>query len=191
MRIGVCGTHSVGKSTFVSDFALAHPAYVHEPEPYRALRQFYPIKFGKESTRYDNGIQLYYSLSRTKQYTTPDQRVIFDRSPLDYIAYSLYTAHFHQTDIDDVFVEGMVEPVREALAFLDLLVFIPISREHPMRLEDDGIRPTDHAYRTDVDRIFKRILFERLYDLFPCDLTVVQVQGSREQRLEKVAAHMK
>lgn len=189
MRIGVCGTHSVGKSTLVSDFVERHSTYVREEEPYRVLREFYPIKFGKESSRYDNGIQLYYSLSRVKQYSSSEDRVIFDRSPVDYIAYSLYTAHFHQTDIDKEFVLGMVGPVRQALQFLDLLLFIPLSREHPMRLQDDGIRLTDHAYRTEVDHIFKQILHEGLYDLFPDGNRprLIEIQGSREERLAMIS----
>jgi len=50
MRIAVSGTHSVGKSTFVWDFIKAHPEYIREEEPYRALRDNYDIKFGKDST---------------------------------------------------------------------------------------------------------------------------------------------
>jgi hypothetical protein len=193
MRIAVCGTHSVGKSTFVNDFVAAHPDYTREEEPYRALRDFYPIKFGKESSRYDNGIQLYYSLSRVKQYTSPEDRVIHDRSPLDYIAYSLYTAHYRQTDIDRPFVEAMVEPVREALSFIDLLVFIPISRAHPMKLENDGIRPIETAYRTEVDRFFKQIFFDGVYGLFPDGppAAMLEIQGSREARLDRIVEAMR
>lgn len=97
MRIAVSGTHSVDKSTFVWDFIHAHPEYIREEEPYRVLREHYNIKFGKASTRYCNGIQLYYNLSRVKQYPLPSSNVLFDRSPVDYLAYSLYTAQHHQT----------------------------------------------------------------------------------------------
>jgi hypothetical protein len=64
MRIAVSGTHSVGKSTFVWDFVKAHTNYYREEEPYRALREFYPIKFGKQATNFCNGVQLYHNLSR-------------------------------------------------------------------------------------------------------------------------------
>ncbi|HAU2069573.1 TPA: hypothetical protein JBK16_15050, partial [Legionella pneumophila] len=80
MRIAVSGTHSVGKSTFVWDFIKAHPDYIREEEPYRALRANYNIKFGKDSTRFCNGIQLYQNISRVKQYPNSSSKVIFDRS---------------------------------------------------------------------------------------------------------------
>ena len=77
MRIAVSGTHSVGKSTPVADIHQAFGSFVHEEEPYRALRDFYPIKFGKESTRYCNGIQLFYNISRVQQYRSRGDHVIF------------------------------------------------------------------------------------------------------------------
>jgi len=193
MRIAVSGSHSVGKSTVVADFKNAHGEYIREEEPYRALCEFYPIKFGKASTRYCNGIQLYYNISRVLSYQTEAEAVIFDRSPVDYIAYSLYTANYHETDIDDGFVEGMIEPVRAVLQNIDLLVYVPISERHPVELEDDGIRLTDQAYRTEVDDIFKRIYREALFDVMPRQNapTLIEVWGPREQRLEQTRSYLK
>ena len=145
MRVAVSGTHSVGKSTLVADIHKTFAGYRHEEEPYRALRDVYPIKFGKQSTRYCNGIQLFFNISRVQQYASKASRVVFDRSPVDYIAYSLYTAHHKQTDLDGAFVASLIEPVREALRFLDLIVFVPVSHQHPMHLEADGIRLVANA----------------------------------------------
>jgi nicotinamide riboside kinase len=33
MRTAISGSHSIGKSTFVRDWAEQHPGYVHEEEP--------------------------------------------------------------------------------------------------------------------------------------------------------------
>lgn len=191
MRIAVSGTHSVGKSTLVSDIHTQFGAFIHEEEPYRALRDIYPIKFGKESTRYCNGVQCFYNISRVQQYRSSRDHVIFDRCPVDYIAYSIYTAHHRQTDLDMAFVESLVKPVRESLKFLDLLVFVPVSREHPMHLENDGIRPIDKHYRWDVDHQFKRIYREGLYDLMSeKGAKLVEVTGSREDRLEQLRPYL-
>jgi hypothetical protein len=48
MRIAISGSHSLGKSTLVSDFLKSHPNYDFEDEPYRALRQVHEIKFAEE-----------------------------------------------------------------------------------------------------------------------------------------------
>ncbi|KTD07029.1 AAA family ATPase [Legionella jamestowniensis] len=193
MRIAVSGTHSVGKSTFVWDFIKAHPDYLREEEPYRALRANYDIKFGKESTRYCNGIQLYHNISRVKQYHDASNKVIFDRAPVDYIAYSLYTARYHQTDLDLAFVESLIEPVRESLAFIDLLIFVSINEKHPVEIEDDGIRPIDESYRSEVDAFFKQLYFENRYDIMPAKNApkFIELWGSREERVKKISALLK
>ncbi|MBA2653465.1 MAG: AAA family ATPase [Gammaproteobacteria bacterium] len=187
MRIAVSGTHSVGKSTMVNDFVQAFPNYIHEEEPYRALRDYYNIKFGKESTRFCNGLQLYYSISRAKQYCANTCDVIFDRCPVDYIAYSKYTANYRETDIDDTFIESFVTPVKEALSFIDILLFVPITEKHPVAFEEDGIRPTDRQYRIEVDDIFKKIYYENAYDVMPPNPPkLVEIWGNREERIAKI-----
>lgn len=187
MRIAVSGTHSVGKSTLVADIHTTFGKFVHEEEPYRALRDFYPVKFGKESTRYCNGVQCLYNISRVQQYQSSRDHVIFDRCPVDYIAYSIYTAHHEQTDLDTAFVESLVAPVRDSLRFLDVLVFVPVTNKHPIHLEDDGIRLVDKDYRWEVDRHFKRLYRDRLYDLFDGQhVKLVEVTGSREERIEQL-----
>lgn len=131
MRIAISGSHSLGKSTVVNDWVARHPHFDREEEPYRALGLHgpYQILFRDASTRLHNGIQLYYSISRVHRYATPADDVIFDRAPVDYLAYSQYTA------------------VTESLDHLDILAFVPKSDEWPVEMEADGIRPVDHAYR--------------------------------------------
>jgi hypothetical protein len=169
MRIAVSGSHSLGKSTVVNDWVALHGGYTREEEPYRvlSLRGPYEILFGKASTRLQNGIQLYYSIGRLNRYSTPTQEVIFDRAPVDYIAYSQYTANQRSTDIDDDFVVSMVSAVRESLERLDILAFVPQSDDWPVAMEDDGIRPVDHSYRDEVDAIFKQIYRDGRFDLLP------------------------
>lgn len=127
MRIAIFGSHSLGKSTLVNDWLAANPSYIHEEEPYRALREWFEIEFLQKSTRFHNGIQLYYNVSRVMRYARKTNDVIFDRAPVDYLAYSQYTANHGTTDIDDAFVESMVPAVREALERIDILIFLPIT----------------------------------------------------------------
>ena len=168
MRIVTSGTHSVGKSTVVWDFLKAHPDYIREEEPYHALCDNYDIKFGEDSTRYCNGIQLFYSISRVQQYQSPQDKLIFDRSPVDYIAYSLYTAHYNQTDLDMAFVKSLVEAVRQALTCVDVLFFVSINQNHLVDIEDDGIRLIiDEAYRSEVDAFFKETILTITLTYYP------------------------
>lgn len=191
MRIAVSGSHSLGKSTFVKDWIAAHSSYKREEEPYRSLdAQGYDIRFRQESNRLHNGIQLFYSISRVKTYNDSMFDVIFDRSPVDYIAYSQYTADHGTTDIDDCFVKMMVQSVQDSLANLDLLVFIPVSEQWPIEMEDDGIRPIDLPYRDEVDLIFKQIYRDQRFDVMPQSggPALLELWGSRQERIQRLEA---
>ena len=190
MRIAVSGSHSLGKSTLVDDWVAHHPQFTREEEPYRALGLYgpYDILFRDESTRLHNGIQLYYSISRVHRYAAQADDVIFDRAPVDYLAYSQYTADAGSTDIDDAFVMSMVPAVIESLDRLDIIAFVPKSEEWPVEMEADGIRPTDYEYRDAVDAVFKQIYRDGRYGVTAGQRRplVVELVGSRQDRLDQL-----
>jgi len=190
MRIAISGSHSLGKSTVVRDWLNSNPDYLWEDEPYRALSLNgpYEIAFQDESTRLHNGLQLFYSISRVHRYSSMTDNVIFDRCPIDYLAYSQYTAETGKTDIDSDFVLSMVDAVRESLDHLDILAFVPSSMEWPVLIEEDGIRPLDVEYRDSVDLIFKKIYRENLYNLSPVfgNLKLIELIGDQTQRLHQI-----
>ena len=190
MRIAISGSHSLGKSTVVNDWVAKHPGFTREEEPYRALSLHGPfeILFRHESTKLHNGIQLYYNISRVHRYCAPSDDVIFDRAPVDYIAYSQYTANQGSSDIDDAFVESMISAVRESLDRLDILAFVPKSQEWPVEMQADGIRPIDHEYRDEVDAIFKQIYREGRFGVMPHKNPphFVELFGARQQRLDQL-----
>ena len=189
MRIAISGSHSLGKSTLVWDWVKRHPQYTREEEPFRALdSEMYDIRFRQESNRLHNGIQMYYNASRVNLYSSINDCVIFDRAPVDYIAYSQYTADKQTTDIDDAFVEAMVPRVRETLQRLDLVVFVPMTDRWPVDMEDDGIRPVDLPYRAEVDAIFKQIYRDERFSVIPDKNRpkLIELWGSREQRLDRL-----
>lgn len=190
MRIAISGSHSLGKSTVVNDWVAKHPHFVREEEPYRVLGLFgpYEILFREASTKLHNGIQMYYNIGRINRYSEHTDDVIFDRAPVDYIAYSQYTANQGTTDINDAFVESIVPVVRESLDHLDILAFVPKSDTWPVEMEVDGIRPVDHAYRDEVDAIFKQIYREGRFQVLPetHGPLLIELWGSREQRLQQL-----
>ena len=89
-------------------------------------------------------------------YPDASQNVIFDRTPVEYVAYSQFTANHGTTDIDDQFVNSLVPIVRNALKRIDILAFVPITDRWQVSIEDNGIRPVDHDYRAEFDQLFKQ-----------------------------------
>lgn len=187
MRIAISGTHSVGKSTFVKDFHNKHPEYIFENEPYRELMHEHEILFGDLQTQHHIDLQLNHCLKHTVQYK-PGEKVIFDRCPIDFIPYSDYTAQNAHTDIDEAYVTGMYERVRPALHHLDLIVFVPISLDYSMVLEDDGHRPVEDLYQDWVDKRFKTLYRDKLKTIMPEKNApkLIEITGPREARIQQL-----
>ncbi|MET7397616.1 AAA family ATPase [Dactylosporangium sp. NPDC005572] len=114
MRIGVAGTHGVGKSTLVEELVSRHPDHVGVDEPFVLLEER-GYEFEHPPSAADYLVQLRASLRLLRQ---PGRSVVFDRTPLDFVAY-----------LRAVGADAEVDGLREALATLDMLVVLPITAE--------------------------------------------------------------
>ncbi len=184
MRIAISGSHSLGKSTFVNDFLEKNPDYIYEQEPYRALMHDHEILFGDDQTQYHIDLQLNYCIDAIKRYQ-PGSKVIFDRAPIDYIPYSLYTALHAHTNINQDYVMSLYDRIRPTLHHLDLIVFVPIREDYTIELENDGHRPIADFYRNEVDKNFKTLYRDALDTIMPKKNAprVVEISGTREHRV--------
>lgn len=93
MRIGISGTHSIGKSTFVRDFHRAHPDFEIEDEPYRQLAaEGERIHFAERASQRCNLLMTKRAIDRVNELreTRPGLNAICDRTCLDFIPYSEY-----------------------------------------------------------------------------------------------------
>ncbi len=186
MRVAISGSHSLGKSTFVKDFLNTHLDYAFEEEPYRAIMDQHDIKFAEDQTQHHIMLQLNHCIEHISQYSL-GSKVICDRCPADYIPYASYSVSYGQQDIDDNFIKSLYPLVKNSLQHLDLIVFIPISEEHPIDLEDDGYRPTHARYREWVDAAFKKLYRENLTSIISENATkVIEIVGNRQERLIKL-----
>ena len=113
-----------------------HPHYIREEEPFEFFMLRGEIEFRQNCNRLHNGIQMYYNASRVKTYGFMSECVIFDRSPVDYIAYSQYTADYATTDVDNALRRDGPEGETNAGKLVEM--------------EDDGIRSIDLPYRSQV-----------------------------------------
>jgi AAA domain len=182
MRIAVSGTHCCGKSTLVAEFLAKHREFVHEPEPYVALQEYHGEIFAEEPSVDDYFRQLEFNVERLKQYKTGD-RVIYERSPADFLAYVLALYELQREKQACWFVQRTLEIVSGAVELLDLIVFLP--------LEDDEevIDSEDNELRSAVNSRLVGILCDGEFNLFqnnrPC---VLEARGSTAQRLSMIEA---
>ena len=85
--LGVLSYHSVGKSTLIAAFLSRHPEYAHEPEAFETLGD--DIDLMEAGIPTPDGLRtlLEYTVSAVQAHS-PKARVVFERSPVDYLAYA-------------------------------------------------------------------------------------------------------
>jgi hypothetical protein len=170
MRIAVAGTHAVGKSTLLVELsrALGHHEIVDEPY-YELMDEGH--EFADVPAVDDFVAQLDHSIGRLSSERPPD--VLYDRCPADFLAYLVALRA-------EAAIQDRLTRAREALATLDLVVFVPI--EDPDRIESSD--PEDRL-RGKVDAILREMLVDDSYGL---GVPVVEVHGSPLLRTQQLLA---
>jgi GTPase SAR1 family protein len=179
MRIAVTGTHGSGKTTLIEDFLERHPVYEHEPEPYLAMAQN-GVTFADGASLPDLEEQLTQSVALVLSHAG-DPDVVFDRCPLDYVGYLEVVAEREGAGWDPS--GKLLSRIEKALAGLDLIVFVPLLQpdEITVAIEQPRLRKA-------VDQRLKGILDEDVFGLRDSPARVVEISGTRQQRVERLMA---
>jgi AAA domain len=175
MRVAISGTHCCGKSTLIAEFLLVYPKYNHEPEPYAVLVEEYGEILSAESVD-DFYRQLEFMVERLQGYR-PGDRVIFERSPVDFAAYMLALDDLGRDRTGTRFVEDCLEIVRNAIQQLDLILFLPLN-------EKDSFDEEDPVLRTAVNDRLVEIYRNSDLNLFVSERpSIIEAFGPTTQRL--------
>lgn len=176
MRIAVTGTHGSGKTTLIEDFVAANPHYEHMPEPYWLLVQ-QGVVFANGPDAADLEEQLRQSCALILAATEPD--VIFDRCPLDFIAYLevVSAAEGFEWAPDG----KLLKRIENALASLDVVAFVPLTQPDEIKVTIEYPK-----LRTRVDSRLKTMLREDDLGLLAEGPRVVEVNGSRRARVAEL-----
>jgi predicted ATPase len=174
VRIAFSGTHRVGKSTLVDHVADALPRHESVAEPYLLLEED-GYESPERPTVEDFEAQLERSLVALEE---DRQDVLFDRSPVDVLAYLL--THEDATAFE---LEDWTERTRAAMRTLDLVVFVPVEERDRVPLpahEDPELRLAVH---------------EKLHELLVDDALrleteVLTVHGDVRTRVDQVLARI-
>lgn len=182
MRIAVSGTHCVGKTTLIEEFLRAHPDFAHEPEPYTVLVDDYGEEFSAQPCAADFLRQLEFNVDRLQRYTRED-RVVFERSPVDFFAYLLALKDLRMDVVDSELVTTAQAQTSAATRNLDLIVFLPLD-------DTEGIEIPAEEFpklRKAVDSRLVSIFVDDEMDLFGSGgPTVVEARGKTSRRLRLI-----
>lgn len=176
MRIAISGSHCSGKSTLIEDFLAVHPDYLHEPEPYEWLEDFYGEAVAAEPTAADFHRQLEISVERLQQYSR-GANVILERSSIDFVAYLLALTDLGRSARDCELTASATDLAATGMAHVDLLVVLPLNGR-------DGIVAPESE-----DLELRDSMNERLLELVANDehsllggTRVLEISGTRRQR---------
>lgn len=164
MKIAFTGAHNVGKTTLAEKIHALVPEFIFIAEPYQELLEE-GHSFSGTPNPEDFSIQLERSLENVE---IDELDVLFDRSPLDLLAY------IHVTGGAEASRKHYLQ-VKEAMDEIDLLVFVPI--ENP-----DIIVGTESEF----PKLRKQVnnLLEEWIDAF--DLDTITVSGTLAEREKQV-----
>jgi hypothetical protein len=186
MRIAVSGTHFIGKTTLIEDFLKKHPDYRCEKEAYYKLQDAKEMELSLELSLDSLLEQLDYSIEQLNK-TANEKNVIFDRCPIDFIAYSMIDLEQDSLDINDSEVSKRFDEIKTALNTLDLILFLPITKENSIEYTEEN-----PAYRKSADKYFKKIYRDEVCDIFPRygHPKIIEIWGDRIARIKKIESYL-
>ena len=172
MRIGLCGTISVGKTTLVN--AL------------KELEQFKDYETATERSKYlrDQGIslntdstlkgQLVFAAERSIELMKPN--IITDRTLYDVCAFTLSAKSIEWVE-KRYFTEILMSLRNE----YDAVIYVS---PEGVEIEDNGVRTTDAKYREQIDFTIREMLVE-----YP-PKKLIKIQGTTEQRISTILQNL-
>jgi hypothetical protein len=173
MRVGISGTHGTGKTTLAEALCARLPGHVLADEPYYLLEED-GYEFGFPPSPEDYRALLARSVRSLSAPLPPG--IVFDRTPLDYLAYMATTG----ADPSD---EASAAALQPAFASLDLLVITLITAETEQVLpaaEMPGLRSQMN------DALLELVHRDPLNAW--ADVPVLELDGPLDDRLSAVLA---
>lgn len=188
MRIAVCGTANQGKTTYINDFIKEWPMYRRSGDSYRQAIRDLNLPINKKTTK-ESQRKILECLNNDIKNTKKDDYIIFDRSTLDNLVYSLRALGTGTSDIDKEFIAESAKIVKDSMRSIDIMFFIPITRAATIKIENKEQRDVDPVFRVEVDNIFKAIAQSHLKgesQFFHKDDAppIIEIFGSPLERIE-------
>jgi hypothetical protein len=129
------------------------------------------------------------------QKTNKHSKIVFDRCPLDNLAYTLWAHDKGIEGFDKKFVDKTITLVKESLRHLDIIFLLKY--DESIKIEDDGLRDANKGYIVEVDNIFTALLAQYMqnYDadiFFPKDDSpgIIELPTNPQRRIDIIAEYL-
>ena len=170
MKIGLCGTMSVGKTTLVNSL--------------KEIPMFRNYNFATERSKYLNDLGIPLNTDSTLKGQTVflaercaelmNNNIITDRTVIDVMAFTMNAISINHQD-KEIFENYAKEFIRE----YDYIFYIS---PHGIPIEDNGVRETDEHYRDLIDFTITTLI-KKYGHRCP---SVEKISGSTDERVEQI-----
>ena len=170
MKIGFCGTMSVGKTTLVN--ALAE------------LPEFKNYKFRTERSKYLMGLGIPLNTDSTvkgqavflaeRASELMNDNIITDRTIIDVMAFAKCSKSMYPSESDDFcsFANNMLNEY-------DYVFYVSAEG---VEIENNGVRETDADYRKEIDETIQLLITKYRHKI----KNLIEISGSTEERIKAV-----
>lgn len=155
MKIAFIGAQACGKSTLINEFLQQWPMYTLSTKTYRDFIKEKKLKLNKNGNTESQRIILNALVDEIQAVPgKKENNIVFDRSVVDNIAYTLWL-NANGKVTDDFVIESKTIAA-EALKLYDILFYLPVHES--IKITKKQTRSTDSVYREEIDNIFRALV---------------------------------
>ena len=192
-KIGIIGTQCIGKSTLIEDMMLQWSQLSRPERTYRDVIKEKKLPINKNGTKESQQIILDFLCDESMAYSK--KKMVYDRTPLDNLVYSLWLFDKGVSDIDEAFIEKSVITVRNAIKFYSVLFYLPLIAENDVPITEKEQREIDPIYRAEIDVLFDALYRARVqggsrfFDTDDCP-PIIPIYGNPLQRIAMIQQYI-
>lgn len=190
MRIVISGAHNTGKTTLIKEFLQLWPQYKTPEKTYRDYLSENRLEHSSKTTTETQAGILNFMIEQFEA-TKKGDKIIFDRGPLDNLAYTMWANAANIEGFTDEFVQWSIKITKELLRKIDIVFLVRYDKAYG--LTDDGLRDVTPGYVEDIDLIFNAFKnqYEQNFDadiFFPANDSpaLIELPNSLQGRLQGI-----
>jgi|TARA_R110002012_G_scaffold164960_1_gene327296 predicted ATPase len=194
MRIAFSGTGNSGKTTLVKSFLYTWKNYTTPEKTYRDILEEKELPHSSKTTT-ETQEQILNFMIEQVQSAEKDSNIIFDRCPVDNIAYSMWCNEKKVKGFTNSYLTKQIELMKESMRSLDIIFLCRFDEKQAV--QDDGFRDTDKAFIQEVDNIFHSLYLQYTQnpeaDVFfpkgdsPC---IIELPHKGQERIDLLAEYI-
>ncbi len=195
MKIAIIGAQATGKTTLIEEFLKQWPMYKRPEKTYRDIIKEQNIQLNKQGTKDSQKAILNALVDEIQQASATEEKfIIFDRCPIDNIAYTLWHYAKDTPGFDSEFIIDSKTIAAISLKHIDVIFYLPIRKEIPI-LEKEN-REIDLTFREEIDNIYASLVnsYEKntgaFFPLEDCP-AVIRLEGPPDLRVPQMKLYIK